>query len=419
MAGDQDGVVDGRGGSSDASGGEPAPRPAVAVSIRSQKLVGSVQPRSNFGGEVAVSGDTIAVASSPSRVIELFQRTPSGWVSAAAVETPNVGNCGTDALALDGDLAAVGAHSASTPGWVHVLRRTAGTWAIEARIDDPSADAQAEFGSAVAISGDTIVVGARRNHDGSPGSVHVFVKRASGWQLQATLTSWDAESDGKTLGDDQFGLGVAIAGDTLAVARPWSERKGAIVYLRDSDGVWRRELAFPPDDAPLDQPIALALSADRLLMGDNGHRRAHLYLRNGVGTWSSEEWFTAQPDYNLGYSVALGDNLAVVGTLAEAGREAYGNAYAFVRNNGGGPSLSTCCQTTVRQPRGLGRRSRPRARRSWSARPGRPNWATKSGPPTSSSSTSLPRFRDLCHRSKAPSSRAATPGLPLVLGRHG
>src|SRR5262249_57460127 len=76
------------------------------------------------------------------------------------------------------------------------------------------------LGSSVAISGDTVVVGADLDTIGlnvQQGSAYVFVKPGTGW-ADATQTAKLTASDGA--GRDQFGLSVAITGDTLVVGAP-------------------------------------------------------------------------------------------------------------------------------------------------------------------------------------------------------
>ncbi len=75
------------------------------------------------------------------------------------------------------------------------------------------------FDISVAVSGDTVVVGAERDNIGAnldQGSAYVFVKPTTGgW---ASTSSFDAKltaSDGAT--DDRFGISVAVSGDTVVV----------------------------------------------------------------------------------------------------------------------------------------------------------------------------------------------------------
>ncbi|MCP3971141.1 MAG: hypothetical protein GY717_12650, partial [Rhodobacteraceae bacterium] len=91
-----------------------------------------------------------------------------------------------------------------------VVKLTAGT---DAAVGD-------YFGRSVAISGDTLVVGAPYNDDPSDsGSAYVFARNSDGaggvsadtWGQVSKLTASDADIG------DQFGFSVAISGDTLVV----------------------------------------------------------------------------------------------------------------------------------------------------------------------------------------------------------
>ena len=73
------------------------------------------------------------------------------------------------------------------------------------------------FGYSVAISGDTVVVGAPHTTVGDnawQGAAYVFTEPASGW-TNMTQTAKLTASDGKTC--DYFGDSVAISGNTVAV----------------------------------------------------------------------------------------------------------------------------------------------------------------------------------------------------------
>src|SRR5438132_75740 len=90
-----------------------------------------------------------------------------------------------------------------------------------------------QFGYSVAVSGDTVVVGARfeasnatgvngnqsDNSLSSSGAAYVFVRKGTNWSQQAYLKA--SNTGGPTPGDRQggdfFGAAVAISGDTLVV----------------------------------------------------------------------------------------------------------------------------------------------------------------------------------------------------------
>ena len=76
------------------------------------------------------------------------------------------------------------------------------------------------FGNSVAISGDTIVAGAYRDDVGpnaDQGSARVFVRSNGDWTPQKTLTASDGAAG------DMFGIPVAISGDTLVVGAPYDD----------------------------------------------------------------------------------------------------------------------------------------------------------------------------------------------------
>ncbi|EQA53368.1 FG-GAP repeat protein [Leptospira kmetyi serovar Malaysia str. Bejo-Iso9] len=138
--------------------------------------------------------------------------------------------------------------SASGSGAAYVFRRTGTTWALEAYLKAPNAEANDQFGCAVAISGDTIVVGARAE-DGNSGILHspftgltpagdddtalsagaayVFRRTGTTWALEAYLKAPNID-----IGQgDQFGASVSISGDRIAVSAI-QERGGLGVIIQ-------------------------------------------------------------------------------------------------------------------------------------------------------------------------------------------
>src|ERR1041384_5305945 len=67
-----------------------------------------------------------------------------------------------------------------------------------------------QFGAAVAIDGDTAVIGVPLNFlESNAGAVYVFVRTNSTWTQQAKLSASPPASSGR------FGISVAISGNTL------------------------------------------------------------------------------------------------------------------------------------------------------------------------------------------------------------
>lgn len=118
-------------------------------------------------------------------------------------------------------------------------------WQLQARLTASDGAGGDHFGSAVAINGTTVVVGAYNKTHGAAssaqGEAYVFVQSGSTWSQQAILTA----SDG-TLGDT-FGTSVAVSGNLALVGAPrktvgsQSGRGKVYVYSRTGTA-WTEDL---------------------------------------------------------------------------------------------------------------------------------------------------------------------------------
>ena len=99
------------------------------------------------------------------------------------------------------------------------------------------------FGQSVAVSGDTMVVGAWGDDDlgTNAGSAYVYTRSGTTWTQQAKLQS----SDG--MWDDKFGYSVAISGDTLVVGAyaddedTYTLNSGSVYIFTRSGTTWTEQ----------------------------------------------------------------------------------------------------------------------------------------------------------------------------------
>ncbi len=175
---------------------------------------------------------TIALRATICAVALLFLGArPVQAIEEFKIENPDEGylreELGTS-VAIDGDTMVAGAPEtssaiASRHGVALVYKSDgAGGWTQEAELITDDADADDMFGSTVAISGDTIVVGTPVDDDDGPasGSAYVFTRTGSVWTQQQKLTASDAYEV------DRFGDAVSISGDTIAVAADYDDDYG-------------------------------------------------------------------------------------------------------------------------------------------------------------------------------------------------
>ena len=119
-------------------------------------------------------------------------------------------------VAIDGDTAVVGAPGAEVDGLfnlgaVYVFERSGDVWVQQAKLTPSDGQEKDGFGIAIALDGDTLVVGAMAV-DG--GAVYVFTRTGGAWSQQAKLTASDGQ-DG-----DALGYSVGISGDTVVSGAP-------------------------------------------------------------------------------------------------------------------------------------------------------------------------------------------------------
>lgn len=222
-----------------------------------------------FGWSVGLSGDTLVVGANledsdttgvnstgtdpalqyNSGAAYVFVRIGTSWGQEAYLKASNTGSkdyFGTS-VAVSGDTVVVGAlfedsnargvNSTGTDasinfdaGAAYVFVRSAGSWTQEAYLKASNSEEFDVFGASVAISGNTLVVGASdedstvfgingsqtsdSDEEFNSGAAYVFVRSGSSWTQQAYLKA--SNTDEK----DFFGTTVAISGDTVVIGAP-------------------------------------------------------------------------------------------------------------------------------------------------------------------------------------------------------
>ena len=206
-----------------------------------------------------------------------------------------------------------------------------------------------KFGHAAAIEGDTLVIGAPGEDTSgiNSGAVYVFVRSGESWTQQAFLK---ASNSG---GDDNFGIAVDIDGDTIVVGAYGEASNGsgpadnsalqagaAYVFVREGD-IWAQQGYLKSDSPELDDQFgeAVAVDGDTIVVGVQTEDEAFVFERVGV-SWAQQDYLTASnddvfSDY-FGCSVGISGDVIVVGAELEGEDPAddslrsSGAAYVFV-----------------------------------------------------------------------------------------
>jgi len=312
-----------------------------------------------FGYSVAVSGDT-AVVGAP------YEDSSTTGVNS----TPN--------------------NSATDSGAAYVFVRSGGVWSQQAYLKASNPGFGDEFGWSVAVSGDTVVVGAPyeassttgvnstpNNSAGESGAAYVFVRSGTNWSQQAYLKA------SNTGAGDRFGTSVAVSGDTAVVGAYGEDSSttgvnstpnelasgsgAAYVFVR-SGGVWSQQAYLKASNTGADDffGVSVSVSGDTVVVGATGENSsttgvnstpnesagssgaAYVFVRSGTN-WSQQAYLKASnPGANdyFGRSVAVSGDTVVVGAHLEDSSTTgvnstpnnsatdSGAAYVFVRSGG-------------------------------------------------------------------------------------
>ena len=221
-----------------------------------------------------------------------------------------------------------------------------------------------QFGTSVAISGDTVVVGALYESSNATGvndlansgndlaygsgAAYVFVRNGTNWTQQAYLKASNPEAD------DGFGSSVAISGDTIVVGAPYedgdasgdqndnsAEDSGAAYVFVRNGNTWTQQAFLKASNADTDDSFArsVSVSGDTIVIGAalessnatgvNGDQNdnsaffagaAYVFARAGTA-WTQQAYLkasNAEAGDGFGVSVSVSSNTVVVGASGES-----------------------------------------------------------------------------------------------------
>lgn len=289
---------------------------------------------SSFGVRLALSGDTLAVGT-------------TGESSSATGVNGNQADTG-----------------APVSGAVYIFQRTGSTWAQQAYIKASNTQAGDHFGGSVALSGDTLAVGApdedssavgingnqADNSMPSAGAVYVFQRNGTTWVQQAYIKASDSEAN------DEFGGCVALSSGTLAVGAVGeassatgidgdqsdgsANHAGAVYIFQRVGSTWTQQAYIKASNTQGGDSFgsAVTLFGDTLAAaspfeassatGVNGNQMdenapnagaVYVFQRNGV-TWSQQAYLKAsntRPTQFLGVSLAATEDTLAIGAMGE------------------------------------------------------------------------------------------------------
>jgi hypothetical protein len=241
-----------------------------------------------------------------------------------------------DAVAVSGSMIVAGAeqHNA-TQGALYVYTEPASGWAST---DNYTAELSAsdgvtydDLGNAVAMSGTTIVAGAY-NRDNAHGAVYVYSEPAGGWVSTANFAAELTASDGAS--PDELGTAVAVSGSTIVAGAPYhtvgsNAQQGAVYVYTEPAGGWTSTANYTAEltasDGAADDLLgsAVAVSGATIFagapdrtVGSTASQGVLYTYSEPLSGWTSTGNYTAELSAADGASYdSLGSAVAVGGTV--------------------------------------------------------------------------------------------------------
>ena len=355
----------------------------------------------NFGDSVSLSGDTLVVgahgedsngtggqadnSAGDSGAAYVFTRSGTTWSQQAYLKASNAetgDNFGW--VSISGNTLVVGAHgedsnatgvnnlgqannSASLSGAAYVFTRNGVTWSQQAYLKASNTGENDEFGHAVSLSGDTLVVGAAREDSNASGvngnqgdnisfgnnsgAAYIFTRSGATWSQQAYIKASNTDVN------DYFGSSVSVSDDTLVVgaaaessnatgvngdqANNSAYQSGAAYVFTRSGGTWSQQAYLKASNTGADDNFGFstAVSSDTLVVGalgedskatgvngdqaDNSYNASgavYVFTRSGI-TWSQKSYLKASntdADDRFGSAVSVSGDTLVVGADGES-----------------------------------------------------------------------------------------------------
>lgn len=252
-----------------------------AVWSEQQKLDGS---GGLFGAQVAISGDTAAVAAdySGGGKVSIFVRNGATWSKQAVLTAKSP-------IALSGDTLVAGSH---------VFKRNVNTWSEET----VSFSAGGFVPTAVAVSGDTIVFGDRFDGQAAPPYVPTCTAPGGDDYCSNGCGVIDPDVDAGCINGtfDHCALGhpgysASPTGTCVATAY------GAVYVFGRNGATWNQKAKLLPVDAHYGSffGASVAITGDTLIAGSD--QAAYVYTRNATA-WSEQAKIVSPGAYSVGLS---------------------------------------------------------------------------------------------------------------------
>jgi hypothetical protein len=319
----------------------PAMMAVPQFSVETELTPTNPAPFQLFGLSVAISGN-IAVVGVPFNPFSanagsayVFVRKGGDWVFQQQLSASDAAAGDQFGVAVDvsGNTIVVGApnrRAGTSIGAVYVFERSGATWTEQSII--MSSDPGRPFGFSVALHGRSLAVGALEDHlafggTSDAGLAYVFVLVENNWVQQAELISIDIPAFNRT------GVSVDIDGNTVVVGTVQSSMltPGAAYVFSRKGNTWSQQAKLSSTNSlSPDFGHSVSLAGGTIAVGDSLSDTVFVFDRKGQN-WLLQQTLAGAPGSQFGSAVVLHANRLLIGARLDNTIAAQaGAAYLFV-----------------------------------------------------------------------------------------
>ena len=330
----------------------------------------------HFGEKISISGNTMIVSApyedsnasgvngnqndnslSNSGAVYVFILENNMWTQQAYLKASNPGsedqfggrvNFNWNSIDISGDTIVIGAahedsdgssqsdNSKQDSGAAYVFIRNNGTWTQQAFLKLSTPNSFVEFGRAVAISGNTLIISS--DEIAGSGAAYVFNRNNGIWVQTARLEASSTSSS------DHFGVDLGISNETIVVGSYFEDsiasNSGAVYVYKKINGIWQEQTILKASNAGENDTFgrSVSISGNTIVVGasressnaigingnglDNSlnHSGAAYVFTENNGTWFQQAYLKASnTDENdlFGTSVKINGNIIIVSAINE------------------------------------------------------------------------------------------------------
>lgn len=267
-----------------------------------------------------------------------------------------------EALAIEDDILVIGAPNQSNGGAAYIFKydKIQNQFIQKAILTSTNLSSGDRFGFSVAISGDTIVIGSPGKNSGK-GIAYLFYKPASGWTDMTESTKLYPSDNANV---EQFGYSVDIENKTIVVGQLNEHGTDTGIYVYDNLPL-NATAAFEtarlyPENEPSRFGYSVSISGNTIIAGTNTYpENVYLFEKPFVGWSNHKESAILSPSLSgsdaawFGQSVSIHKDSVIIGSLGGGNLE--GVAFVYKQPKTGWQDMNETAKLLPHDPHERGR----------------------------------------------------------------